>query len=145
MSEETIGQHSASFLHAVLSLLAFALTGCAGSGWSPEWLAGSGSSAVAEVAAEQLYQGLELDDLVLARENIQISLESAPSQEKRYWVGNPSGAYGYVMPLRTFRITSGHYCREFQETVATDDGIVSATKIACRDDDKIWKEAELKT
>ena len=132
------------FLTAGLFIL-FAVTGCGNYEWGPEPNAGSGSpnTAIARVPDQEFYNGLSANEVSLARQTIQLALEKNLSKENRYWTGDKLGTYGFVTPLRTFRITSGYYCREYLETVATTSDVVSATKIACRDGDAIWKAAAL--
>ena len=88
----------------------------------------------------QLRAGLSPADLVSADRTIQEALETALSNQNRRWVGASNGTYGFITPIRTFRIKTGHYCREFLETIAKDANVLTVTKTACRDDDGIWKE-----
>jgi surface antigen len=68
----------------------------------------------------------------------QDALETFPSNETKRWKSPDGSASGFVTPLRTFRIETGHYCREFLETVSTDQGLISSQGIACRTREGRW-------
>ena len=105
-----------------------------------------GCAALNRGAAQQrdgvdpLYEGLDGGALKSARNAVQSALESLRSRTTYKWQ-DTAGSGGSVTPTRTFRIATGHYCREYTEIVSTPAGVVSATRIACRDADGIWKLA----
>lgn len=48
-----------------------------------------------------------------------------------------------VVPIRTWKSVSGHYCREYQVTVAKPDSAVEQeVGTRCREADGIWKRAK---
>ena len=86
-----------------------------------------------------LYIGLPPQAKSLARETVQDTLETVASGEERQW-RNPQGIErGYIQPLRTFKNGLGQYCREYAEELHRVDGIQQRQRIACRDDDGIWR------
>jgi surface antigen len=66
-------------------------------------------------------------------------LEYAPNNQPVYW----SGDYGQyqVTPLRTYRASSGLYCREYQTYVYIDGREEQAYGTACRQPDGAWRLA----
>lgn len=84
-----------------------------------------------------------LDQLALSRAKValQDAMETLKSGMTYNWEDGSSGSYGSITPLRTFRIKTGHFCREYREKVARGNAVVSASRIACRDTDGIWKVA----
>ena len=68
-----------------------------------------------------IYAPLSELERVLAQEALQKALESVASQRLYRWENHDSGISGFVTPLRTFKIQTGHYCRQFMEAVAKQD------------------------
>jgi len=54
-----------------------------------------------------------------------------------------SGTEVAIMPMRTWKSVSGHYCRQYQ-LIISDPGSVSnqSEEIRCRDGDGIWKRVQ---
>ncbi len=67
-----------------------------------------------------------------------MALETAASGEIHRWQDGINGISGTVRPVRTFRISTGHYCREYTEVIYRLDEPISDQRIACRDDGGIW-------
>lgn len=88
---------------------------------------------------DSLYLGLTAQEEETAKNAVQQALETRPSQESLDWE-SPSGASGKVTPLRTFRITTGHFCRDYREVVFRDDVSAAAVRRACRSEDDIWRQ-----
>jgi surface antigen len=96
---------------------------------------GPGSSQ--EAARDTFYDGLSTEEAAIARQAVQEALETRLSDDTYRWVyGN--GSSGSVTPLRTFRIKTGHYCRDFAETIAKESQPVSAVRTACRGSQGTW-------
>ncbi len=96
--------------------------------------------AAEELTLEQrpLYASSSPPEKVLVQEALQQALESRPSREILRWVSQESGTSGFITPLRTFKINTGHYCRQFMEAVARQGDLASAIETACRADDGLW-------
>ena len=76
----------------------------------------------------------------LARDTVQEALETARSRTSLSWVYAEDGSKGEITPLRTYRSTTGYYCREYMEiVVSADDGRTSRQRTACRNADGLWK------
>lgn len=87
----------------------------------------------------QLYRALGAEDRTLAEAAVQEALETLPSRQTRSWRNPATGASGFVTPLRTFKIESGHFCREYQEAIATPGSAEARQFTACRRaSDGIW-------
>ena len=89
-----------------------------------------------------LYEGLSAADRALAEENLQAALETHESQARISWRRADGSWGGTVMPVRTFRIESGIYCREFIEDIILPGAARSATFTACRDTGGTWITVE---
>ena len=87
----------------------------------------------------EIYAGLPVSDQALATRTVQNTLETALSGTTRLWRNQRTGSKGKVQPLRTFRIRTGHYCREYEETIETQRGPVWQRAIACRDAGGSWR------
>ncbi len=85
-----------------------------------------------------LYPDLGAEEVAVARTALQQALETRSSNEGYVWESEAGGS-GVVTPLRTFRITTGHYCRDYQEAVTTLTDSASETRTACRDGKGIWR------
>ena len=87
---------------------------------------------------DRLYEFLNAGEIALAGEAVQEALESRLSNETHRW-DSGSGSSGTVMPVRTYRIKSGHYCRNYLETLAKNSQHLSADRTACRDSRGVWR------
>jgi surface antigen len=88
--------------------------------------------ATAAASYPEIYASLAASDLALATSTVQRALESNVSGTRRLWRNGRTGSTGWVRPLRTFRIRTGHYCREYEETIETRRGPLWHRAIACR-------------
>lgn len=95
-------------------------------------------SAPQQDRVDPLYEGLDGGSLRTARNAVQTALESLRSHAAYKWEGT-AGSSGSITPTRTFRIATGHYCREYQEAVSNPAGVTSANRIACRDGQGFWQ------
>lgn len=85
-----------------------------------------------------LYDRLDPDSRQLAESTLQSTLESQPSDATARWQSAGNSTSGSITPLRTFRIKTGHFCREFRETVERDGEWVARIEIACRNQNGGW-------
>ncbi len=109
---------------------------------------GSGSGQLAAVAAGTLLGaflgsevGASLDkaDQAYANQAAQGSLETAPSGQTSTWSNPDSGNSGTFTPTNSYEVSSGEYCREYQQTVTVGGQVESAYGTACRQPDGSWK------
>lgn len=84
------------------------------------------------------YDGLVDSDRVFARASLQDALETRRSLQAAEWRNDASGNSGAIMPVRTFRIQSGHFCREFRESLVNAGALAERTGTACRREDGVW-------
>ncbi|MFQ5774311.1 MAG: RT0821/Lpp0805 family surface protein [Kiloniellaceae bacterium] len=97
------------------------------------------SGSVPQAAAQgAFYDGLQAEDAARALSAFQQTLETRVSHRLAHWRNDATGTSGSVMPLRTFRIRTGHYCREYVETILATGKIMSRVGTACRDDGGAW-------
>ncbi len=88
------------------------------------------------------YLDLDFHTLLAAREAVQLALETRQTGETQTW-SVPGVARGSVMPRRTWRSESGHWCREFEETVRLEEGLTgTAMGTRCRNDNGRWLQAK---
>ncbi len=88
--------------------------------------------AVSAVPRSPIYADLSAAALATAELTVQETLERSLSRSTRHWRHPPSGSSGSVTPRRTFKIETGHYCREFDEVVAAAGETQSERRTACR-------------
>ena len=81
----------------------------------------------------------QFDDVTrrMAEQLMQAALETQPSGDTESWRGD-DGRSAHVTPLRSFRIRTGHYCRDFSLVVLGNSGSLSATRTACRSSEGQW-------
>jgi surface antigen len=73
-------------------------------------------------------------------ETVQYALENLTSGTST--AAMIDGARFTVMPVRTWKSVSGHYCRQFEVTLAKPaSGADRAEGVRCRDGDGVWKRA----
>ena len=97
------------------------------------------SSAAAGQPGHPLYDQLSDADRAQAVTTVQDALVHRLSGQSSTWRGTAAGVRGSVTPLRTFRIVTGHWCREFQETVILPALAEVRVLTACRSqDDGRW-------
>ena len=85
-----------------------------------------------------IYAGLPSSEKLLVQEALQQALETRQSQDIYRWSSQQGGSSGFITPLRTFKIETGHYCRQFMEAVAKQGNLTSGIETACRADDGRW-------
>lgn len=92
------------------------------------------------VIGDPAYSTLTPRAEVLARNTVQEALETARSRTSLTWIFAEDGSKGEITPLRTYRTTTGFYCREYVEVVDSgSEGRTSRQRTACRDADGLWK------
>lgn len=101
---------------------------------------GACAQAPTRISGDPAYNGLTPRAEVLARNTVQEALETARSRTSLSWTYVEDGSRGEITPLRTYRSTTGYYCREYMEIVYTSpDGNTRRQRTACRDNDGLWK------
>ena len=87
-----------------------------------------------------LYRYLEPSELRIVRSAVQEALEKRTKGEAQHW-SIPGFARGSVIPRRTWRSRSGHWCREYQEIIEMADGRRQSTIVVrCRSSDGRWRK-----
>lgn len=99
-------------------------------------------SATHTVDLARIYGALDEAEAATAARHLQQALEATPSRQTVSWNGPGGRASGTVTPLRTFKIKSGHFCREFVEAVAVGPDLRSKIQVACRDDRGSWQRVK---
>lgn len=84
------------------------------------------------------YRDLHTADVSMAWLALQETLETRMSAQTGTWHNAATGNTGSVTPLRTFRIASGTYCREFHETATRSGAAVKRRATACRNGNGAW-------
>lgn len=91
------------------------------------WQGAGGPAGPAGAAPEAALAGAFLHD------KRQQALETHLSGDSLRWTEAAAPvAAGEITPLKTYRVDGG-YCREYRETVATDDGARTTIGLACRE------------
>ena len=89
-----------------------------------------------------VFERLNPADRQLAELVMQETLESRRSGDLRLWRNDVTGSSGAFMPLRTFKIKTGHFCRDYRETAVADSKMASRDLTACRNRDGVWTMIE---
>lgn len=102
-------------------------------------LARSVEAAEFEYLRDPLYRDLDRSQSARAAMSVQDALETQPSGQTFNWSHGSQAVRGGVTPIRTFKIRSGHYCREYREVVLLEGGGErERQRIACRLDPGRW-------
>ncbi len=91
---------------------------------------------------DAFYDSATEDDKVRARSMLQLALETRQSQQMAPWRNEATGDSGTITPLRTFRIKSGFFCRDFRETLKMVGSLTERVGTACRREDGVWIRVE---
>ncbi|WP_064429334.1 RT0821/Lpp0805 family surface protein [Rickettsia sp. Tenjiku01] len=91
------------------------------------------------VLGGQIGAGMDEQDRRLAELTSQRALETAPSGSNVEWRNPDNGNYGYVTPNKTYRNSTGQYCREYTQTVVIGGKQHKAYGNACRQPDGQWQ------
>lgn len=67
------------------------------------------------------------------------SLEKELSGTRVAWTNPDTGHGGEIVPIRTFRLETGQYCREFVDVRNVSGNTYDQRGVACRRADGIWK------
>ena len=84
----------------------------------------------------------EAEDQRILSDTIEQALERAASGEAVAWHNPDSGSHGEVVPVRTYRSKSNHWCREYLASKVTGDIEEKTRAIACRAGNGDWVKAE---
>ena len=106
-------------------------------GLAPAGCAGSASRP----APEPLYRELTTADAATADRAMQRALETLVSGTMTSWSDPDRYVVGTVMPLRTFRTTSGLFCREVEELISIRGAVDRYQLVGCRFPDGVWRPA----
>jgi surface antigen len=146
---------------AVVALVAVLTTGCAtieanpkttigavGGGALGGLIAGAAGANPAAIAAATI-GGILVGGLVgnllderdkrLAAQAAQKALESAPTGQSVTWQNPDSGHSGTVTVIKTYQVSSGSYCRQYETSVNIGGKLENAHGTACRQPDGTWK------
>ena len=85
-----------------------------------------------------VFDHLDAADRQLAENALQETLENRRSGDLRLWRNDSTGNSGAFMPLRTFKIKTGHFCRDYRETAIANSRMASRDLTACRNLDGMW-------
>lgn len=109
---------------------------------------GKGKGRIVSIAAgtllgaglgKSLGSSLDKADLNYYQNASQSSLENTPTNQTSTWVNPDSGTSGAITPVRTFQMSGGKYCREYQQTITIEGRTESGYGTACRQEDGSWK------
>lgn len=84
-------------------------------------------------------QAMEAADRAARQAALQEALERKLSGQSVAWRNPDSGRQGKITPVRTFRNSTGQWCREYTVREASDGDRVERRGIACRLSDGRWR------
>lgn len=105
----------------------------------------AGASYFAERGVEReiaRLEALRTADQVMIEAAVTVALENHLSGEPALWHNPDSGSKGSVKPLRTFKISTGQWCREYAHAIdfrGWQERRATLHAIACREADGGWK------
>lgn len=85
------------------------------------------------------YGGAPLGARAAAEDALQTALEKNISGRQVSW--ETTGGFGFLTPVETWKSTSGHWCRRFNETISVNGSPRDRTAVACRVNGR-WRLAE---
>lgn len=97
-------------------------------------------SACANFMSDQaaLYDQLTDQDVNLAAETLQRSLETLPDGATQRWANEGTGHEGAVTATRTYLSAGGQFCRDYREDLRLGDQTAQFFHAACRDEEGGW-------
>jgi hypothetical protein len=91
---------------------------------------------------DPFYEDLTTNDQAIADSRLQETLDRRRSMDAAQWRNPASGASGSFMPLRTFRIKTGFFCRDYREMLLAVGTLIERTGTACRAGNGVWIRVE---
>ena len=82
---------------------------------------------------------LSTSDLQILHGSFQFALENSPTSQSTAWANAETGLNGSMIPLKTFRASSGQYCREYLASLQIGNLNQQAVGTACRQPQGNWK------
>lgn len=86
------------------------------------------------------YDRAGLETKAKAEDALQAALEDTVSGRQTEWRAS-NGDFGFVTPVGTWKSTSGHWCRQFAETLSVGGATRDRDAVACRVDGR-WRLAK---
>lgn len=93
-----------------------------------------------KVARADFYDRTALETKAKAEDALQAALEKSISGRQTEW-RSPNGDFGFITPIETWKSTSGHWCRQFAETISVGGALRDRDAVACRVDGR-WRLAK---
>ena len=129
-----------------------------GPGWGHWWLPSAAAAAVVAVglgafdymldrrvdAALGQMRAERASDMALLASAMQEVLETRESGVEVSYTNNSTGFGVTLIPRRTWKSASGHWCREFVEVFDGTGRETAPTSVACRDPDGNWRRVTTK-
>jgi surface antigen len=86
------------------------------------------------------YVGHKLDqrDKEMATEAAYRAFEKNRSGQKSVWKNPNTGNYGEVVPVKTYQLADGRYCRRYEQTIFIGGEKQTSSGTACRNADGTW-------
>ncbi len=85
-----------------------------------------------------LYTSLTDEDVRLADNSLQHSLNTLPSNQQGRWHNAISSNSGSITPLRTYKSKTGYYCRDYKEQIRISKRQATYSETACRSSNGNW-------
>jgi len=155
---------SGKFLIPLVAATALLLSGCLGQGQGQkqtggtlvgaaaggllgsQFGGGAGKLAATAIGAlagayvgNQIGESLDNADKAAMQQSAQYSLESTKVGAISKWSNPDSGNSGSITPTKTYKASTGEYCREYQQTVTVGGKTEEAFGTACRQPDGAWQ------
>lgn len=101
----------------------------------------AGGAVLGAFLGNSIGSSLEKADQLSAQKSTYQALEYNRVGQASSWNNTDTSkqTYGNAMPTRTYRLSSGQYCREYQQDITVGGQLQRAYGTACRQRDGSWK------
>jgi surface antigen len=106
-------------------------------GASPAWIVGS--ALMGGLLGGYIGHQLDEKDKRMAARAAAQAFENNRAGQKSVWNNPDSGNRGEIVPVKTYQISNGQYCRRYEQTIYVGGERRQSTGTACRQPDGSWQ------
>lgn len=99
----------------------------------------AGGTLLGALAGSSLGKTLDKADVAYANRTSQQALEYNKTGAASSWKNPDTGAYGSVIPTKTYQTKNNKYCREYTQTISVGGKVEKGYGRACRQPDGTWE------
>jgi surface antigen len=106
-------------------------------GASPAWIIGS--ALMGGLLGGYIGNRLDEKDKRMAAQAAAQAFENNRTGQKSVWNNPESGNRGEIVPVKTYQVANGQYCRRYEQTIYIGGERQQTTGTACRQADGSWQ------